>query len=146
MNENRVKRIMSKGSLALDTHTGGIADPQIVEIIGLAGFDAAFIDMEHTAFDLHDVSLMVMAAERVGITPIVRTPGFDPAFILRLLDQGVQGIQVPHVSDARAAREAVRAVRYAPLGDRGMAGASRASDYGKIPMKEHMERSNREIT
>src|SRR5216684_667444 len=104
MQENRVKRIMNAGGLALGTHVGGIADPQIVEIIGLAGFDAAFIDMEHTTVDLHDVQLMVMAAERVGITPIVRTPGFDPAFILRLLDMGVQGIQVPHISDARAAR------------------------------------------
>jgi len=32
-----------------------------------------------------------MAAERVGVTPIVRTPGFDPAFILRLLDIGRPG-------------------------------------------------------
>ena len=40
----------------------------------------------------------------------------------------------------------MKAVRYAPLGERGMAGASRASDYGKIPLKEHIERSNREIT
>src|SRR5207244_5786091 len=132
--------------LALGTHPGAIADPQIVEIIGHAGYDAAFIDMEHTSFDLRDVQLMTMAAERVGITPIVRTPGFDPAFILRLLDMGVQGIQVPHISDARAAREAVKAVRYAPLGDRGMAGASRASDFGKIPIKEHMAQSNRENT
>src|SRR5262249_38752658 len=146
MQTNRVKKILKEGGLALGTYTGGIADPQVVEIIGHAGFDAAFIDMEHTSFDLRDVQLMVMAAERVGITPIVRTPGFDPAFILRLLDMGVQGIQVPHISDARAAREAVRAVRYAPLGDRGMAGASRASDYGKIPLREHMGRSNLEIS
>ena len=145
MQENRVKRILNAGGLALGTHTGGIADPQIVEIIGLAGFDAAFIDMEHTAFDLHDVSLMVMAAERVGITPIVRTPGFDPAFILRLLDQGVQGIQVPHVSDPETAREAVKAVRYPPEGDRGMAAGSRAADFGKIPLLDHMAKSNREI-
>jgi 4-hydroxy-2-oxoheptanedioate aldolase len=146
MQPNRVKKILGEGGLALGTYVGGIADPQIVEIIGHAGFDAAFIDMEHTSFDLRDVQLMVMAAERVGITPIVRTPGFDPAFILRLLDMGVQGIQVPHISDARAARAAVDAVRYAPLGDRGMAGASRASDYGKVSMKDHMEQSNREIT
>jgi len=146
MQTNRVKKILKEGGLALGTYTGGIADPQIVEIIGHAGFDAAFIDMEHTSFDLRDVQLMVMAAERVGITPIVRTPGFDPAFILRLLDMGVQGIQVPHISDARAARAAVDAVRYAPLGDRGIAGASRASDYGKISMKDHMAQSNREIT
>jgi 4-hydroxy-2-oxoheptanedioate aldolase len=146
MQVNRVKKILKEGGLALGTYTGGIADPQIVEIIGHAGYDAAFIDMEHTAFDLRDIQLMVMAAERAGITPIVRTPGFDPAFILRLLDMGVQGIQVPHINDARAAREAVKAVRYAPLGDRGMAGASRASGYGTTAMKDHMERSNREIT
>jgi len=86
-----------------------------------------------------------MAAERVGITPIVRTPGFDPAFILRLLDMGVQGIQVPHVSSAETAREAVKAVRYPPLGERGMAAGSRAADYGRIPLAEHMAQSNREI-
>ena len=74
MKENRAKRILREGGLALGTHVGSIADPQIVELIGLAGFDAAFIDMEHTCFDLHDVQLAVMAAERVGITPIVRTP------------------------------------------------------------------------
>jgi len=138
MRENRVKRIMREGGLALGTHVGGIADPQIVEIIGLAGFDAAFIDMEHTTYDLHDVQLAVMAAERVGITPIVRTPGFDPAFILRLLDMGVQGVQVPHVSGAETACAAVAAVRYPPLGERGMAAGSRAADYGRIPLVEHM--------
>ncbi len=146
MQPNRVKKILRDGGLALGTYVGGIADPQVVEIIGHAGFDAAFIDMEHTSFDLRDVQLMVMAAERVGITPIVRTPGFDPAFILRLLDMGVQGIQLPHIGDARATREAVKAVRYAPLGERGMAGASRASDYGTIAITEHIEQSNREIT
>src|SRR5260370_37125428 len=103
MQENRVKRIMNEGGLALGTHTGGIADPQVVEIIGLAGFDAAFIDMEHTSFDLPTVQLMVMAAERGGITSIVRTPGFHPAFILRLIHIGAQEIQVPHVSAPPAA-------------------------------------------
>src|SRR5882762_7955182 len=145
MQENRVKRIMQGGGLALGTHVGGIPDPQIVEIIGLAGFDAAFIDMEHTTLDLHDVQACVMAAERVGITPIVRTPGFDPAFILRLLDMGVQGIQVPHIGDAATARAAVKAVRYPPLGDRGMAAGSRVADYGRIPLVDHMAQSNREI-
>lgn len=104
MQTNRVKKIIREGGLALGTYVGGIADPQIVEIIGHAGFDAAFIDMEHTSFDLRDVQLMVMAAERVGISPIVRPPGFDPAFLLRLLDMGVQGVRIPHISNAAAAQ------------------------------------------
>ncbi len=146
MQENRVKRIMREGGLALGAYAGGIADPQIVEIIGLAGFDAAFIDLEHTSFDLHDVQAMVIAAERVGITPIVRTPGFDPSLILRLLDIGVQGIQVPHIADAEAARAAVAAVRYPPQGERGMAAASRAAEFGHVPLADHLEQSNREIS
>jgi staphyloferrin B biosynthesis citrate synthase len=101
--------------------------------------------MEHTPFDLHDVTQMVMAAERVGITPIVRTPGFDPAFILRLLDQGVRGIQVPHVSNPETAREAVKAVRYPPQGERGMAAGSRAAEFGKVSLLDHMAQSNREV-
>jgi len=36
-------------------------------------------------------------------------------------------------------------VRYAPLGDRGMAAGSRAAEFGKIPLVEHMAQSNREI-
>src|SRR5258706_3610962 len=146
MQPNRVKRIMREGGLALGTYVGGIADAQIVEIIGHAGFDAAFIDMEHTSFDLRDVQLMVMAAERVGITPIVRTPGFDPAFVLRLLDMGVQGIQLPHIDGAAAAREAVKAVRYPPLGERGMMAGSRAADYRKVKLADHLTSSNREIS
>ena len=146
MLENRVKRIVREGGLAIGTYCSVFSGQAIVEIIGHAGFDAVFIDMEHTAHDLSDIQVMTLAAERVGITPIVRTPGFDPAFILRLLDMGVQGIQVPHIDGAEAARAAVQAVRYPPLGDRGMAGSSRAANYGKIPLVQHMEQSNREIT
>jgi 2-keto-3-deoxy-L-rhamnonate aldolase RhmA len=52
MQQNCVKKILCEGGLALGSHVGGMPDPQIVELIGLAGFDAAFIDMEHTTFDL----------------------------------------------------------------------------------------------
>ena len=39
MQTNRVKKIIREGGLALGTYVGGIADPQIVEIIGHAGFE-----------------------------------------------------------------------------------------------------------
>lgn len=145
MIENRVKRVWREGGLALGAYSGSFGTPSMVEIIGLAGFDAVFIDMEHFPFDLRDVHMMVLAAERIGIAPIVRTPGFDPAFILRLLDMGVQGIYLPHIGGAEAARKAVQAVYYPPLGDRGMMGASRVAEYGKIPLDQHMEQSNREV-
>ncbi len=145
MIENRVKRVWREGGLALGAYSGSFGTPSMVEIIGLAGFDAVFIDLEHFPFDLRDVHMMVLVAERMGITPIVRTPGFDPAFVLRLLDMGVQGIYLPHIDGAEAARKAVQAVYYPPLGDRGMMGASRVAQYGKIPLDQHMEQCNREV-
>ncbi len=144
MRENKVKARMKHGKLAIGTYVG-LADPAVVEIIGLAGFDAAFIDLEHTTFDLGMVEAMIRACDLAQITSLIRVPDNNPKGILRILDAGAQGIQVPHVADANDALAAVKAVRYPPLGERGIAGSTRAARYGAIPLEEHMAASNAEI-
>ncbi|NQW22801.1 MAG: 4-hydroxy-2-oxovalerate aldolase [SAR202 cluster bacterium] len=144
MKQNRIKKVMREGGMALVSHVG-FADPAVIEIIALAGFDGAFIDMEHTVFDLQTVGEMIRVADLCDITPVVRVPDENQKTILRLLDMGAQGIQVPHIAGAEGARKAVEAVRYPPLGDRGGAGSSRAAGYGSTPWVEHMRTSNEEI-
>jgi 2-keto-3-deoxy-L-rhamnonate aldolase RhmA len=144
MRKNRVKGKMRQGKLAIGTYVG-LADPAVVEVIGLAGFDAAFIDMEHTSFDLSTVEAMIRACDLTAITSLVRVPDNSPKTILRVLEAGAQGIQVPHVAGVEDARAAVKAVRYAPMGERGMAGATRAARYGSVSLEEHMATSNAEI-
>ena len=138
---NRVKDKIRGGELALGTYVS-FTDPQIVEIIGLAGFDAAFIDMEHTAFDLPLIQQMIVAADLVGITPIVRVPDNDAKLILRILDMGAQGIIIPHVNGVQGAKEAAAAVRYPPIGERGGAGGTRAARFGTVSWEEHVKASN----
>jgi len=144
MQPNKIKAKMRQGKLALGTSVS-LADPAVVEIIGLAGFDAAFIDMEHTSIDLSMVEGMIRACDVTGIASLVRVPDNNPKGILRVLDAGAQGIQVPHIASVEDALAAVKAVRYAPLGERGMAGSSRAARYGAVPLKDHMATSNAEI-
>jgi 2-keto-3-deoxy-L-rhamnonate aldolase RhmA len=144
MRENRVKAKIRQGKQAFGTYVN-IADPAVVEAIGLAGFDAAFIDMEHTTFDLGLVEAMIRACDVTGITSLVRVPDNNAKTILRVLEAGAQGIQVPHVASADDAVAAVKAVRYAPLGERGMAGTTRAAGYGTLPLHDHMATSNAEI-
>src|ERR671934_2188025 len=144
MRQNRVKRIMREGGLAIVSHVG-FADPAVIEIIAMAGFDGAFIDMEHTVFDLQLVGEMIRVADLTGITPIVRVPENNAKLILRVLDMGAQGIQVPHIEGLEGARRAVAAVRYPPLGARGAAGSTRAAGYGAVPWQEHVRTSNEEI-
>ena len=144
MIRNRVKETLAQGQLAFGTYVN-LADPAVVEMIGLAGYDAAFIDMEHTAFDLRLVEEMVRSCELVGITSIVRVPDDNPKMILRVLEMGAQGIQVPHIAGKDDALAAVKAVRYSPLGERGMGGPTRASRYGTVPSPDHLRTSNREV-
>ena len=144
MLQNRVKNLMRQGRLAIGTYVN-IADPAVIEIIGLAGFDAAFIDMEHTAFDIPVVQEMVRACDLAGICSLVRVPDNNPKTILRVLEAGAQGIQVPHIAGREDALAAVKAVRYAPLGERGMGGSTRATRYGTVPLREHMAQSNAEV-
>ena len=144
MRQNRVKKVMREGQLALGTYIA-LADPQVVEIIGLAGFDAAFIDMEHTTFDLPLVEEMIRSADFAGVTSIVRVSGNDASLILRLLDAGAEGIIIPHVEGIEGAKQAVDAVRYPPLGHRGAAGGTRAARFGTISWQDHIKQSNEEI-
>ena len=144
MRENRILAKIRQDKLAIGTHVG-LADPALVEMIGLAGFDGAFIDTEHTAFDFKLVEEMARAADLVGITAIVRPSDNNPKTILRYLDMGVQAIYVPHIKNREDAIAAVKAARYTPLGERGVPGATRASRYGTVPMAEHQATSNSEV-
>ena len=122
MRQNRVKKVMKDGKLALGSYVS-FADPAVIEIIGLAGFDAAFIDMEHTSFGLNLVEQMIRAADLAEVTSVIRVPDNDAKLILRILEMGGQGIIVPHVDGVEGARKAVDAVRYAPMGQRAVRAA-----------------------
>ena len=95
MHRNRVKEKIAQGKLAIGAFVT-LADPAVVEMIGLAGYDAAYIDMEHTAFDMRLVQDMVRACDVVGICSLVRVPENNPKTILRVLEMGAQAVQVLH--------------------------------------------------
>jgi 4-hydroxy-2-oxoheptanedioate aldolase len=145
MMENRVKQAMRADRVALIGYVGSFPGPAMVELAAHAGFDGVRLDLEHGAFDVSDIQVKVIAAERHGITPIARVPDCNPSFILQLLDMGMQGITVPHVATVQDAIEIVNAVRYPTLGNRGLSGTSRAAQFGKLNVKKHVEQSNREI-
>jgi len=106
-----------------------IPSPQIVEMCAAAGFDWVLLDCEHGTLTLESVELMAMAAEASGITAIARPVSRSPEHILQVLDRGVMGVQVPHVTTAAEAREVLAAVKYHPQGSRGLAAGTRAAVY-----------------
>jgi len=121
------------------------AAPGLVELCALAGFDYVIIDLEHGAIDVGECEGLVRAAEVAEVTPIARVATTEQGAILRLLDAGVQGLMVPHVSSRADAERAVAAAMYPPLGHRG-AGSMRAAAYGqKLHRRDWVRHANEEM-
>lgn len=144
MQKNQMKAKIQAGEPAFGVSVM-FPSTQIVEMVGALGFDWVLIDCEHGTIDMESVEAMVMAAEVSGITPIARPPSKAPDAILRVLDRGAMGVQVPHVNTAEDARAVVEAVKYHPLGKRGLAAGTRPANYGLgLTAAEYVEQVNRE--
>lgn len=127
--KNRLKAKLRRGEPAAGVSIM-IPSPQVVEMIGLLGFDWVLLDCEHGTISLESLELMTMAAEVAGITAIARPRNAGAGAILEVLERGVAGVQVPHVITPEQARAVVDAVKYHPLGRRGLAARTRPAGYG----------------
>jgi 4-hydroxy-2-oxoheptanedioate aldolase len=126
---NKILERMRDGAVAKGVVCRTLS-PVVVELIGLAGFDFVWIDMEHTGADFGVVEQLCRAADGAGVTTLVRVPDKSPASVLRALEIGAAIVNVPGV-EARAEAEAVaRAARYFPRGERGFCPSSRGNAYG----------------
>jgi 4-hydroxy-2-oxoheptanedioate aldolase len=144
MQKNHMKEKLLSGQPAYGVSVM-IPSPQVVEMVGKLGFDWVLIDCEHGTISLESVELMIMAAEASGITPIVRPKSKDPDDILKVMDRGAMGVQVPHVNTAADARSVVASVKYHPLGDRGLAAGTRPANYGfGLSLDDYVRKANRE--
>lgn len=110
-----------------------LPDPYLTEILCNAGFDWVLIDTEHSPSDLRTVSSQLSAARGAKTSVIVRPAANDTVLIKQYLDIGAQTLLIPMVNNAQEARDAVAAMRYPPEGVRGVAGMTRASQFGRIP-------------
>ncbi|MFW6074681.1 MAG: HpcH/HpaI aldolase family protein [Chloroflexota bacterium] len=144
MRENQFKARLASG----DSVAGVIVsspDEQLVEVLGLAGFDFVFIDCEHGTMSVGETESLVRAADLAGVSAVVRVPHNAEDLILRHLDTGAMTVVVPQVITADDVRRAVGAAYYHPRGSRGLAG-TRAASYGLAePLTEYTVRANQEI-
>ena len=126
--KNKLKTKLYNGETCLGTWVF-IPSTEIVEIIGLVGFDFIVIDMEHSPISYESSIDMMHAAESKNLNVVLRVPKLDSSCILRALDSGALGLQVPHVSTLEDASQVVNFSKYYPIGSRGMAPNSRSGDY-----------------
>lgn len=89
------------------------------EIISRSGFDSVGLDLQHGAIDFSDLYGMMGIISANGVTPMVRVPSNDRAWISRVLDGGAYGVICPDVQSPAEAASFADACKYAPQGTRG---------------------------
>ena len=143
MRKNLVKEKIKAGQPAFGAFLNFNA-PAAVEIMGYCGVDFVIMDCEHGSMSPAQAEEMIRAADVVGITPITRIAENIQQNILRYLDAGALGVQMPMINTKADAEAVVRSVKYWPLGKRGLAG-TRAAAFGLVaPLSEYVKQSNDE--
>ena len=117
--------------------------PDVPAIAAAAGYDAIYVDLEHTATSLETAAMLCASAIGAGISALIRVPSHDHSVIARALDCGASGIIVPHVNSADEARGVVEAARFPPVGHRSISGPNALSGFtarSAVQLTEVLER------
>ena len=140
MGHVQIKQRMKNGETVIGTWNS-FPSPSVVNAIGCAGLDFVVIDCEHGPMNFETAENIVRAAEVKNMDTVIRVPANKDHFILRALDIGSHGVQVPHISTSGATSAVVNSAKYSPVGERGLSPFTRAGDYG-VNSDNHIEQSN----
>jgi 4-hydroxy-2-oxoheptanedioate aldolase len=136
--ENSIKAKWSEGK-AITNAWVSIPNAWTSEILANLSFDVLTIDAQHgLATDLGTILPMLQAIHGTSAVPFVRLPSAEPAFAMRMLDAGVQGLICPMINTAQDTENFVKATKYYPRGNRSF-GPTRA---GLLYEKDYFQNAN----
>lgn len=143
MKTNPVKQKLKNGEPTFGTWLS-LGDLYATRVLARLGFDWLTLDMEHSAIDWHQASMIFAAVADAGCVPVVRVPEGNHHFIKRALDAGAWGVVVPMVNDVEQAKRAIAACKYPPLGNRSVGGGMHTMNFDATP-SEYYNQGNDEI-
>lgn len=144
MRENRVKRALNQGGVAVGTMMFEFATPGIGRIAAAAGAEFAVFDMEHSGWSIETVRMLMATSRAADLAPMVRVPTTEYDMVARALDIGAMGLVVPLVETAEQARFIVQSAKYPPVGRRGAAFVVAHDDYQGGDIVAKMRSANEE--
>jgi len=144
MSGNAVKDALARDEAVIGTMLGEMLSPGTCRIVREAGYDFVIFDTEHHWPGLETVAWLIRAAREIGLTIIIRAPGFRGQWPARYLDLGADGLIYPHVETAEQARQIVSQVKFPPDGKRGLGTNIAHDDYAAEPAGEFTRRKNAE--
>jgi len=142
LRKNHLKEKLTNNQLAIGTWNI-IDSTMVVDIIASSGIDFIVIDAEHGSISYETAQTMISICESYDVTPIMRVGEINESLILRALDIGSHGVQLPNISTAEDARTFVKFAKYPPVGIRGFSPYTKAGLYDVTNGKKMPEIANK---
>lgn len=120
------------------------ADPELVELIASAGFDAIWICLEHKRVDPALVYSLIQACRLGGADALIRVKPANHADVLWLLESGARGLMIPRIRHPDEVRDVVAAMKFTPQGRRGSDVIHADADFGRVALPDYLAAANRE--
>jgi 4-hydroxy-2-oxoheptanedioate aldolase len=106
-----------------------INSSMLIDVIASTGVDFIIIDAEHGSFSYETAQTVVSICESYKVSPIMRVGSLNESLILRALDIGMHGIQLPNIQTSENAQTLVKYSKYPPIGIRGFSPYTKAGLY-----------------
>jgi len=128
LNKNYLKDKLKSGDKALGTWNI-VNSSMLVDIIASTGLNFIVIDAEHGSISYETAQTFVSICQSHNVSPIMRLGEVNESLILRALDIGVHGVQIPNIQTVDDAKLLVRYAKYPPIGNRGLSPYTKAGLY-----------------
>lgn len=144
---NRVEELLQSQSerplLGVASYAGA---PEFVELAAWAGFRILWIEMEHAPNSFREAANLCRVASGLGMLTFIRLPDSRRENVLRAAECGPDILDLPMANSPEVVEELVRHARYAPQGNRGFFGGSRAVRYSMVSsLAEQQQRLNDQL-
>jgi 2-keto-3-deoxy-L-rhamnonate aldolase RhmA len=129
-------------------YTLGIRTARSVDFVRMAassGYEAIWIDLEHSTIPLDVAAQMTATARDLGLDAWVRVPEGDFGVIGRILDGGASGLIIPHIETVEDAQKAASYCRYPPEGGRSHNALTSSFGFRRIDPRERAAAANRSV-
>jgi 4-hydroxy-2-oxoheptanedioate aldolase len=128
LKKNYLKEKLDNNNLTIGTWNI-INSPMVVDVIASSEIDFIVIDAEHGSISYETAQSMISICESYNVTPIMRVGEINESLILRALDIGIHGVQLPNITTAKDAKQFVQFAKYPPMGIRGFSPYTKAGLY-----------------
>ena len=139
--QSNVLKKLRNGEIVICVKTN-LAEPRIVEIAAMCGYECMWLDLEHIPNDWQTVENQIRAAKIHNMDTVVRVSRGSYSDLIKPMEADASGIMVPHVTGVEDAKKIINQTRFQPVGRRPVDGGNADGAFSMIEFKEYIKSSN----